>query len=158
MTVTECDAFVYETECLGGGGTILRDTAGEVKQSSAARLGRFGRQFPSQGRYVCLQTHHSPERRHHSLPRACHRTGLGRRGCGSPEQTAGGDVPTIVMRIPKRQEIALDGRRQVGEALRELGIAPETVLVIKGNRLLTRDAWLEPDDVIEVRPVMSGGS
>ena len=67
-------------------------------------------------------------------------------------------MPTIVMRIPKRQEIALDGRRQVGEALRELGIAPETVLVIKGNRLLTRDAWLEPDDVIEVRPVMSGGS
>ena len=68
-----------------------------------------------------------------------------------------GTVPTIVMRIPKRQEIAIDGRRQVSEALRELGIAPETVLVIKGNRLLTRDAWIEGDDVIEVRPVMSGG-
>jgi sulfur carrier protein len=67
-------------------------------------------------------------------------------------------VPTIVMRIPKRQEIAVDGRRQVSDALRELGIAPETVLVIKGNRLLTRDAWIEGDDVIEVRPVMSGGS
>jgi sulfur carrier protein len=66
-------------------------------------------------------------------------------------------VPTIVMRIPKRQEIPLDGRRQVSEALRELGIAPETVLVIKGNRLLTRDAWIEADDVVEVRPVMSGG-
>jgi sulfur carrier protein len=66
-------------------------------------------------------------------------------------------VPTIVMRIPKRQEIALDGRRQVSEALRELGIAPETVLVIKGNRLLTRDAWIEAEDVVEVRPVMSGG-
>jgi sulfur carrier protein len=67
-------------------------------------------------------------------------------------------VPTIVTRIPKRQEIPLDGRRQVSEALRELGIAPETVLVIKGNRLLTRDAWIEADDVVEVRPVMSGGS
>lgn len=67
-------------------------------------------------------------------------------------------MPTIVMRIPKRQEIALEGRRQVEPTLRELGIAPETVLVIKGNRLLTRDAWIEPDDVIEVRPVMSGGS
>ena len=43
------------------------------------------------------------------------------------------------------------------EALRELGIAPETVLVIKGNRLLTRDAWIDGDDVVEVRPVMSGG-
>jgi sulfur carrier protein len=69
-----------------------------------------------------------------------------------------GSVPTIVMRIPKRQEIALDGRCKVSEALRELGITPETVLVIKGNRLLTRDAWIEADDVVEVRPVMSGGS
>ena len=69
-----------------------------------------------------------------------------------------GMLPTIVMRIPKRQEIALDGRRQVSEALRELGIVPETVLVIKGNRLLTRDAWIEADDIVEVRPVMSGGS
>lgn len=67
-------------------------------------------------------------------------------------------MPTIVMRIPKRREIALDGRRQVSEALRELGIVPETVLVIKGNRLLTRDAWIENEDVVEVRPVMSGGS
>src|SRR5215211_2617411 len=82
-------------------------------------------------------------------------------GCaagGRDETHSGGSVPTIVMRIPKRQEIALDGRRQVSEALRELGIAPETVLVIKGNRLLTRDAWIEGDDVVEVRPVMSGGS
>ena len=76
----------------------------------------------------------------------------------APDGREGGSVPTIVMRIPKRKEIALDGRRQVAEALRELGIAPETVLVIKGNRLLTRDAWIEVDDVVEVRPVMSGGS
>jgi sulfur carrier protein len=67
-------------------------------------------------------------------------------------------MPTIVMRIPKRQEIALEGRRQVSDALRELGVPPESVLVIKGNRLLTRDAWIESDDVVEVRPVMSGGS
>ena len=61
------------------------------------------------------------------------------------------------MRIPKRQEIELAGRRQVAEALRELGVAPETVLVIKGSQLLTRDAWLEEGDRVEVRPVMSGG-
>jgi sulfur carrier protein len=76
---------------------------------------------------------------------------------GQAETIGRGRVPTIVMRIPKRQEIALDGRRQVSEALQELGIAPETVLVIKGNRLLTRDAWIEAEDVVEVRPVMSGG-
>ena len=67
-------------------------------------------------------------------------------------------MPTIVMRIPKRQEIALEGRRKVSEALQEIGVVPEAVLVIKGNRLLTRDAWIEQDDVVEVRPVMSGGS
>ncbi len=67
-------------------------------------------------------------------------------------------MPTIVMRIPKRQQIEITGRKQVAEALRELGIAPETVLVIRGDRLLTRDAWLEEDDRVEVRPVMSGGS
>lgn len=66
-------------------------------------------------------------------------------------------MPTIVMRIPKRREIALDGRLRVSDVLRELGIVPETVLVIKGSRLLTRDAWIEPDDTVEVRPVMSGG-
>jgi sulfur carrier protein len=62
------------------------------------------------------------------------------------------------MRIPERREIALPGRRQVAEALREIGVAPETVLVIRGDRLLTRDQWLEEDDRVEVRPVMSGGS
>ncbi len=67
-------------------------------------------------------------------------------------------MPTIMMRIPKRQEVTIEGRRQVAEVLRELGIVPETVLVIRGSRLLTRDAWIEADDVVEVRPVMSGGS
>ena len=67
-------------------------------------------------------------------------------------------MPTIVMRIPKRREITLEGRRQVSDALREIGVPPEAVLVIQGNRLLTRDAWIESDDVVEVRPVMSGGS
>ena len=67
-------------------------------------------------------------------------------------------MPIVVMRFPKRQEVELPGRRQVADALRELGVAPETVLVIKGNQLLTRDAWLEEGDRVEVRPVMSGGS
>lgn len=67
-------------------------------------------------------------------------------------------MPTIVMRIPKRREIEIEGRKQVSSALRELGIAPETVLVIRGDRLLTRDSWLEEGDRVEVRPVMSGGS
>ena len=67
-------------------------------------------------------------------------------------------MPIVVMRIPKRQEVELPGRRQVADALRELGRAPEPGLVIKVNQLLTRDAWLEEGDRVEVRPVMSGGS
>ena len=110
------------------------------------------------GRYNTLQPHHSRERRHHNGSRRRHRPPAGRCRTDEHERERGGSVPTIMMRIPKRQEIALDGRRQVSEALRELGIAPETVLVIKGSRLLTRDAWIEADDVVEVRPVMSGGS
>ena len=66
-------------------------------------------------------------------------------------------MPTILLRATGR-EVNLVGRRQVAEALRELGVAPETVLVIRGDRLLTRDAWLEEADRVEVRPVMSGGS
>jgi sulfur carrier protein len=67
-------------------------------------------------------------------------------------------VPTLVTRVPKRQETTIDGRVQVAEALRRLGIAPDTVLVIREDRLLTRDAWLEENDRVEVRPVMSGGA
>jgi sulfur carrier protein len=75
----------------------------------------------------------------------------------NPDGCEGVAVPTIVIRIPTRREVSLAGRKQVAEALRELGIAPDTVLVIRGDRLLTRDAWLEEDDRVEVRPVMSGG-
>lgn len=67
-------------------------------------------------------------------------------------------MPTLVTRVPKRQETTIDGRVQVSEALRRLGVAPDTVLVIRGDRLLTRDAWLEADDRVEIRPVMSGGA
>jgi len=51
----------------------------------------------------------------------------------------------------------MDGRIAVGPMLEALDIVPETVLVIRGSDLLTRDAMLEPDDTVEVRPVISGG-
>ena len=52
----------------------------------------------------------------------------------------------------------MDGRRRVKELLVELDILPSTVLVIRGNELLTGDTVVGGDDVLEVRPVMSGGS
>lgn len=62
----------------------------------------------------------------------------------------------VILRNPRR-EIDVDGRRRVKELLAELDILPSTVLVIRGNELLTADAVVGGDDVLEVRPVMSGG-
>jgi len=63
----------------------------------------------------------------------------------------------VILRNP-RKEIEVDGRRRVKELLVELDILPSTVLVIRGNELLTADTVVGGDDVVEVRPVMSGGS
>ena len=63
----------------------------------------------------------------------------------------------VILRNP-RKEIEVDGKRRVKELLVELDILPSTVLVIRGNELLTGDTVVGGDDVVEVRPVMSGGS
>ena len=63
----------------------------------------------------------------------------------------------VILRNPMR-EVAISGKRRVKELLLELDILPSTVLVIRGNELLTSDTVVADDDVLEVRPVMSGGS
>ena len=63
----------------------------------------------------------------------------------------------VILRNP-RKEIEMDGRRRVKELLVELDILPSTVLVIRGNELLTGDTVVGGDDVLEVRPVISCGS
>ena len=63
----------------------------------------------------------------------------------------------VILRNPRR-EIDVGGRRRVKELLVELDILPGTVLVIRGDELLTADTVVGGDDVLEVRPVMSGGS
>jgi sulfur carrier protein len=62
----------------------------------------------------------------------------------------------VVLRNQAR-EVELHGRRRVRELLAELGILPETVLVIRGRDLLTIDEVVAEDDVVELRPVISGG-
>jgi sulfur carrier protein ThiS len=52
----------------------------------------------------------------------------------------------------------VDGPCLVRELLGRLDIVPESVLVIRGNELLTRSDRVGADDVIELRPVISGGS
>jgi len=62
----------------------------------------------------------------------------------------------VVLRNPRR-EVEVTGGRAVKEVLRELGILPETVLVIRGDTLITADQVVREGETIELRPVMSGG-
>jgi uncharacterized protein (TIGR00269 family) len=66
-------------------------------------------------------------------------------------------MATIVLRNPRR-EVDIAGPKRVKVVLRDLEIDPETVLVIRGEDLLTREDLIEADDTIEIRPVISGGS
>jgi sulfur carrier protein len=63
----------------------------------------------------------------------------------------------VVLRNPRR-EVEVTGNRRVKEILRELDILPETVLVIRGDDLVTADQVVSDADIIELRPVMSGGA
>lgn len=58
---------------------------------------------------------------------------------------------------PQGREIEVDGVSRVDQLLRRLDILPGTVLVIRGERLLTDDARLDASDEIELRSVVSGG-
>lgn len=46
---------------------------------------------------------------------------------------------------------------QVTELVTSLGLNRESVLVIRGDSLVTHDETLHDDDVVEIRPVISGG-
>ena len=63
----------------------------------------------------------------------------------------------VILRNPHK-ELELPGRRRVKELLRDLNVLPDTVLVIRGKELLTSDSVVTEEDVIEVRPVISGGA
>jgi sulfur carrier protein len=62
----------------------------------------------------------------------------------------------VKLRNPDR-EVEVAGERKVHDLLGELGINPDTVLVIRERELLTREDRVRERDEIEVRPVISGG-
>jgi sulfur carrier protein ThiS len=59
---------------------------------------------------------------------------------------------------PQRRTVDIEGRRRVGQLLRELGVLPGTAMVIRGDLLLTDGEMVEDGEEIEVRAVISGGS
>jgi sulfur carrier protein len=63
----------------------------------------------------------------------------------------------VLLRNPRR-EVEVAGGRRVKDVLVELAIVPESVLVIRGDELVTADQVVHDDDVLELRPVMSGGA
>ena len=53
--------------------------------------------------------------------------------------------------------VEVKGPKKAKELLRELNLVVEAHLVIKGDELVTEDEMLYDGDLIEVRPVISGG-
>ena len=57
---------------------------------------------------------------------------------------------------PKR-DVEVSGPLQVKDLVKRLGLNRESVLVIRGDSLVTGDATLDDGDDVEIRPVISGG-
>jgi sulfur carrier protein ThiS len=62
----------------------------------------------------------------------------------------------VVLRNPRR-ELEMPAPRTVNELLRDLDVVRETVLVIRNDTLVTHDERLADTDIVEIRPVVSGG-
>lgn len=63
----------------------------------------------------------------------------------------------ILLRNPRR-ELDVPGPTTVHALLQRLELNPESVLVIVGDELVTRDARLDDAASVEIRPVISGGA
>ncbi|MDP1819998.1 MAG: MoaD/ThiS family protein [Acidimicrobiales bacterium] len=63
----------------------------------------------------------------------------------------------VRLRNPRR-ELELPGPMRVHALLAQLEIDRETVLVIRSDTIVPGDAVLGDDDVVEIRPVISGGA
>jgi sulfur carrier protein len=62
----------------------------------------------------------------------------------------------VLLRNPRR-ELELAGPVTVVRLLEQLELNRESVLVVRGDTLVPGDALLDDDDVVEIRPVISGG-
>jgi sulfur carrier protein len=63
----------------------------------------------------------------------------------------------VLLRNPRR-ELEVDGPTSVVALLARLELNRESVLVVRGDTLVPGDAMLADDDVVEIRPVISGGA
>jgi sulfur carrier protein len=63
----------------------------------------------------------------------------------------------VSLRNPRR-ELDVPGPISVTALLNRLQLNRESVLVIRGDTLVPGDALLDDGDVVEIRPVISGGA
>ncbi len=59
--------------------------------------------------------------------------------------------------LPQNQMLTFSGSMIVSVLLKKLDLLPESVMVIRGTRLLTEEERIQADDTIEIRSVISGG-
>jgi sulfur carrier protein len=62
----------------------------------------------------------------------------------------------VILRNPRR-EVDLEGVRRVSDLFKRLELISESYLAIRQGELLTTDDPVADQDVIELRPVISGG-
>jgi len=59
--------------------------------------------------------------------------------------------------IYRDKEWELQGRQRVRDAVKEVGLMPQTVLAVREGKLLTGDLMLEENDEVKLVAVISGG-
>jgi sulfur carrier protein ThiS len=59
--------------------------------------------------------------------------------------------------LPQNKIVTFSEDLRVTVLLRKLSLLPQTVMVIRGGRLLTEDELVRAEDEIEIRSVISGG-
>ena len=59
--------------------------------------------------------------------------------------------------IYRDQQWELRGRWRVRDALEEVGLVPQTVIVVRDGELLQEEAILDEDDEIKLLAMISGG-
>ncbi len=62
----------------------------------------------------------------------------------------------VRLRQPRR-EVEMPGGRAAYAVLHDLGLSREGHLIIRNGTLVPSDTMLEDGDVVEIRPVISGG-
>ena len=63
----------------------------------------------------------------------------------------------VLLRNPRR-EVEFDGPISIVSVLGKLDLNRESVIVIRNDTLVPGDAMLDDADVVEIRPVISGGA